>query len=282
MRLSEIKRRFDRRRGIKIAGSSVEGAGHGCIKNMLTLAHNRGCTCEQILTRFGSSETVSRRHFQMDPFMSFRHAMLHSGSFGACFVGEMPADGAAFESAARFTPTSVTQPRSANGRVSLQNGSKARIGYGHLEAHRAPVVFTSASLLDLSNANAAITPHPGGDAALFGDLKITIPDAAFTDLIFSLSMADTDAENGPSLTISAFDGPTEVGSTSFMGLRRNQETTLAIVATWGALTRVELASSTGIKEARDFEISGVAASFAKPTWAAKILRLPGIKFAKLC
>ena len=119
------------------------------------------------------------------------------------------------------------------------------------------VEFSSAFPLDLSKASDEITPHAEGEPTFLGDLNIAISGGAFSDLIFSLSMADTDNENGPSLTISAYDGSTEIGSACLTGLRSDQETTFAIVARSGVLTRVELRSSTGIRAARNFQVSGI-------------------------
>jgi len=189
--------------------------------------------------------------------MSFRDAMLHDGAVGVC-LGEISAEGAASQIAALFTPTSAPAPGAEN-RVLLQDAIRATTGLGRVEARpdQLSVEFSSAFPLDLSKASDEITPHAEGEPTFLGDLNIAISGGAFSDLIFSLSMADTDNENGPSLTISAYDGSTEIGSACLTGLRSDQETTFAIVARSAVLTRVELRSSTGIRAARNFQVSGI-------------------------
>ena len=187
--------------------------------------------------------------------MSFRDAMLHDGAVGVC-LGEISAEGAASQIAALFTPTPAP---GAESRVLLQDAICATTGLGRVEARpdQLSVEFSSTLPLDLSKVSDEITPHAEGEPTFLGDLNIAISGGAFSDLIFSLSMADTDNENGPSLTISAYDGSTEIGSACLTGLRSDQETTFAIVARSGVLTRVGLRSSTGIRAARNFQVSGI-------------------------
>jgi PEP-CTERM motif len=138
------------------------------------------------------------------------------------------------------------------------------------------VQFTSDSSLDFANGFATITPSAKGGKASFGDLEFTIPGHTFTDLVFDLQMlkaATTD------LTIEAIDGTTLVQSFDLTGLKHDADLNFVLVATGGPLTEISLLSTSGIKEAKHFEVSGVAAIPEPSTWAMMLLGFAGLGFA---
>jgi PEP-CTERM motif len=138
------------------------------------------------------------------------------------------------------------------------------------------VQFTSDSSLDFANGFATITPSAKGGKASFGDLEFTIPGHTFTDLVFDLQMlkaATTD------LTIEAIDGTTLVQSFDLTGLKHDADLNFVLVATGGPLTEISLLSTSGIKEAKHFEVSGVAAIPEPSTWAMMLLGFAGLGYA---
>jgi hypothetical protein len=139
------------------------------------------------------------------------------------------------------------------------------------------VQFTSDSSLDFANGFATITPSAKGGKASFGDLEFTIPGHTFTDLVFDLQMLKADTTTD--LTIEAIDGTTLVQSFDLTGLKHDADLNFILVATGGPLTEISLLSTSGIKEAKHFEVSGVAAIPEPSTWAMMLLGFAGLSFA---
>jgi PEP-CTERM motif len=132
------------------------------------------------------------------------------------------------------------------------------------------------SSLDFANGFATITPSAKGGKASFGDLEFTIPGHTFTDLVFGLQMLKADTTG---LTIEAIDGTTLVQSFDLTGLKHDADLSFILVATGGPLTEISLLSGSGIKEAKHFEVSGVAAIPEPSTWAMMLLGFAGLGFA---
>jgi hypothetical protein len=132
------------------------------------------------------------------------------------------------------------------------------------------------SSLDFANGFATITPSAKGGKASFGDLEFTIPGHTFTDLVFGLQMLKADTTD---MTIEAIDGTTLVQSFDLTGLKHDADLSFILVATGGPLTEISLLSGSGIKEAKHFEGSGVAASPEPSTWAMMLLGFAGLGFA---
>jgi hypothetical protein len=132
------------------------------------------------------------------------------------------------------------------------------------------------SSLDFANGFATITPSAKGGKASFGDLEFTIPGHTFTDLVFGLQMLKADTTD---MTIEAIDGTTLVQSFDLTGLKHDADLSFILVATGGPLTEISLLSGSGIKEAKHFEVSGVAAIPEPSTWAMMLLGFAGLGFA---
>jgi PEP-CTERM motif len=81
------------------------------------------------------------------------------------------------------------------------------------------------------------------------------------------------------LTIEAIDGTTLVQSFDLTGLKHDADLNFILVATGGPLTEGSLLSGSGIKEAKHFEVSGIAAIPEPSTWAMMLLGFAGLGFA---
>jgi hypothetical protein len=138
------------------------------------------------------------------------------------------------------------------------------------------VQFTSDSSLDFANGFATITPSAKGGKASFGDLEFTIPGHTSTDLVFDLQMVNARATD---LTIEAIDGATLVQSFDLTGLPHDEDLNFILVATGGPLTEISLSSTSGIKEAKHFEVSGVSGVPEPSTWAMMLLGFAGLGYA---
>jgi PEP-CTERM motif len=165
--------------------------------------------------------------------------------------------------------------------IFLDAASDVMTGTGNIGSQTGlpAVQFTSDSSLDFANGFATITPSAKGGKASFGDLEFTIPGHTFTDLVFDLQMVKAPADTNTDLTIEAIDGTTLVQSFDLTGLKHEQDLSFILVATGGPLTEISLLSTSGIKEAKHFEVSGVAAIPEPSTWAMMLLGFAGLGFA---
>ena len=163
--------------------------------------------------------------------------------------------------------------------IFLDAATDVMTGTGHTGSQTGLPVdqFTSDSSLDFKNGFATITPSAKGGKASFGDLEFTIPGHTFTDLVFDLQMLKVDTTTD--LTIQAIDGTTLVQSFDLTGLKHDADLNFILVATGGPLTEISLMSTSGIKEAKQFEVSGVAAIPESSTWAMMLLGFASLGFA---
>jgi hypothetical protein len=160
-------------------------------------------------------------------------------------------------------------------KIFLDSASDVMTGTGHTGSQTGlpAVQFTSDSSLDFANGFATIKPSVKGS---FGDLEFTIPGHTFTDLVFDLQMLKADITD---LTIEAIDGATLVQTFNLTGLKHDADLNFILVATGGPLTEISLFSDSGIKEAKHFEVSGIAAIPEPSTWAMMLLGFAGLGFA---
>jgi hypothetical protein len=165
-------------------------------------------------------------------------------------------------------------------KVYLQSASGVTTGYGNIGSQSgSPVAkFTSTDSLDFANGFATIKPV----GRSFSNLAITIPDHKFGDIIFDLQLLKNN-DIGQNLTIKAYYGTTLEQTFALTNLAHDADKNFIIVATGGYLTEIDLSSTSGIKEAKHFEFSGVASTVGgipePSTWAMMLLGFGCLGFA---
>jgi hypothetical protein len=171
---------------------------------------------------------------------------------------------------------------SAESEVFLQSQTNTMKGFGNIGSQTGlPLVeFTSTNALDLANGNATITPAAKGGKASFADLDITVPGHTFTDLIFDVQMLNAFSPTGESLTVSAWDGSTQERTFTYTTLAHDADIHFVVFDASG-LTAVDLSSPTGLKQAKHFDVSGVAAIPEISTWSMMLLGFAGLGYAAL-
>jgi hypothetical protein len=167
--------------------------------------------------------------------------------------------------------------------VKLQDAKDAMKGFGNIATTTAVMEFTSTDALDLASGNATITPAAKGGAASFSNLDITVPGFSFTDVVFGLQLLNTANSGGEDLTVTAWSGATlersfTYDSSSMNGLPHDALVTFTIADASG-LTAVDLSSTTGIKGAKGFDVSGVTVIPEASTWSMMLAGLLGLGFA---
>jgi hypothetical protein len=159
----------------------------------------------------------------------------------------------------------ATDVTSGTGQVGSQNGTPT-------------VDFTSASLLDFANGFATIDPSATGQGVAFGNLNVTVGGLDFTDILFGLQMANLDATD---LVVAAFNGAVLQGEWVLQGLPHDANEQFAVIASNGqAFTELDLSANafSGIKQAKEFEISGLAAIPEPSSWAMMVLGFAGLGY----
>jgi hypothetical protein len=166
--------------------------------------------------------------------------------------------------------------------VFLQSKTDTMTGFGNIGSQTGlPLVeFTSTNDLDLKNGNATITPAATGGKASFADLDITVPGHTFTDLIFDVQMLNAFSPTGETLKVTAWDGSTLERGFTYTTLAHDANIDF-IVADASGLTAVDLSSPTGMKQAKHFDVSGVAAIPETSTWSMILLGFAGLGYAAL-
>jgi hypothetical protein len=166
-------------------------------------------------------------------------------------------------------------------RVFLERAKDVMTDFGNVGRHRGlPLVeFTSTDSLDFANGFATITPFLKGRGSSFDNLDITMPGHTFTDLIFDLQLVNPGRRKSTEVDVTALLAGGGSESFDYTGLRRNADLIFIVQATTGSLTEVDLTSATGIKLAKHFEVSGVAAVPELWTWAMLGLGFAGLGFA---
>jgi hypothetical protein len=140
------------------------------------------------------------------------------------------------------------------------------------------VQFTSDAALTSGSGNSTINPASTGNNASFPNLAFTIPSHTFTDFSFELQLVNATALN---LTVEALSGSTVAGTVTYApnSLVHDQPIDFTISDPAG-LTEIEMASTSGLKSVKSFDVSGV--STPEPsTWTMMVLGLGGIGLAAI-
>jgi PEP-CTERM motif len=179
------------------------------------------------------------------------------------------------------TPTTGTQgscTTSTETEVKLNDAKNVNSGTGL--AGTLTVDFASLTKIDLANGNATITPTANGNDVSFGNLDVTTPGATFTDILFGVQMTNLDAT---SLTVEALNNGIVVGAWSLTGLPHDSDQQFNLVGSLGtSFDEVSLiaGAASGIKEAKQFDLSGISSTVPEPsTWAMMLLGFAGLAYA---
>jgi hypothetical protein len=185
-----------------------------------------------------------------------------SRASSVCFGGDLgPAASCTPSTESSIYLNSATGTMTGSGQVGSQSGTPT-------------VTFTSNASLDFAEGFAKITPAAKGGGASFGGLDITVPGYTFTDLIFRVQIANNSPLNFTVTTLGTAAG--SYTYTTSDGLTHDRATIFEVVANSGSFTEVDLSSMSGIKEAKQFEISGLVPISPVPVPAAAWLLLSGL------
>ncbi len=180
------------------------------------------------------------------------------------------------------TGTQGTCTTSGEQKVFLDKAKGVMAGTGQVGSQiGTPTVdFSSSTSLDFADGWSTIDPHANGQNASFANLTVSVPGYTFTDILFGLQMSNLDTT---SLTVTAWDGSTVEGSWALSGLPHDSNQQYNVVASMGQMfTALVLTASdsSGIKQAKQFEVSGLAPSVPEPsTWAMMLLGFAGLGYA---
>jgi hypothetical protein len=140
------------------------------------------------------------------------------------------------------------------------------------------LTFGSHTAIDLADGFATIDPNAKGTDASFGDLIVRSPGATFTDLTFGVEMVKLATSD---LTVEALDNGTVEGAWSLTTLKHDADQKYVLVGSAGTVfNEVELiaTATSGIKEAKQFSLSGASVIPEPSTWAMMLLGFAGLGF----
>lgn len=174
-----------------------------------------------------------------------------------------------------YGPQSSCSTTEAELAINLNDSHGASMtGSGVVAGSAAVVDFSSSTALDFSSGNATIKPPGSGT---FSDLDITVPGYTFDDLMFHIQFTKTGQGQSvvENLTVTWGTG-TGDSYTYPDNLKPNTDLTFFLVSPT-PLTFVDLSTTTGFNEAKQFEISSVVPE--PSTWAMMLVGFAGLGFA---
>jgi hypothetical protein len=162
----------------------------------------------------------------------------------------------------------------AETKIYLDGNSSTQTVIGHVGSQIDPrlITFTSPVNVDAKNGFASIDAIGNGNA-VYHKLTVTAPTGyIFTDLVF-------DTQKASDVSIVAFNGTTTVGTYSNDGVKNGLNEFLLLATNNKAFTSIEIDSTDGFSEIKQFEISGFTSAVPEPsTWAMMIFGFLGIGF----
>jgi hypothetical protein len=179
------------------------------------------------------------------------------------------------------TPSTGTQGSCAtSGETAVNLNNAANVMSGSGLAGTTTVDFSSTTAIDFASGAATIKPHANGMNASYANLDITTPGTDFTDLIFGLQMANLDLT---SLTVVALFKGTVEGQWDLTGLDHSANREVDIIGSAGTLfdeVTLTAVGASGIKETKQFMLSGIGATAPEPaTWAMMLIGFAGLAYA---
>ena len=194
--------------------------------------------------------------------------------FGAAILGASPNANATIVTTGDISVTVGQEGGNSETKIYLDALSDTKKAIGHVGSQTSPseLTFTSSTNVDAKNGFASIDAIGTGNA-VFKDLTITAPSGYyFTDLVF-------DTQKASQVSITGFDGTSIVGTYSNSAVKNGLDEFLAVTTNGKIFTSLEITSTDGFSEIKQFEISGFAAAVPEPaTWAMMIAGFLGLGF----
>jgi hypothetical protein len=157
--------------------------------------------------------------------------------------------------------------------INLNEKKNSMTGSGVIEGSPAVIDFTTDVAVDFSSGNSTITPKGNGT---FNSLDMTVPGFTFDDLAFHLEFNKTGTGNSEVENLTVTWGTAPGDSFTYNNLKANTDIGFFLVSPT-PLTFVDLTTTTGFNEAKQFEISSVVPEPA--SWVMMGLGFAGLGFA---
>jgi hypothetical protein len=168
--------------------------------------------------------------------------------------------------------TTETEPS-----INLDEKHNSTTGTGVVDGSTTVVDFSTGTIpVDFASGNSTITPHGNGT---FDVLDITVPGHTFDDLLFHLEFHKTGTGNSEVENLTVTWGTGTGDTYTYNDLKANTDIGFFLVSPT-PLTFVDLSTTTGFNEAKQFQISSVAGVVPESsTWAMMLLGFAGLGFA---
>jgi hypothetical protein len=181
-------------------------------------------------------------------------------------------------------PTTCTTTETENS-IKLSDGKDVPSSTGAIKDVPGVTVDFSAPLgsgdtYDFSSGDSTIKPSHASGASSFGGLDVSIENGfRFDDLEFHLQMTETGSSGSDDIENLTVTWGTSVGDTfTYNNLKPATDLDFFLVSPT-PITFVDLSSTTGIDEAKQFSISSVSGIPELSTWAMMGLGFAGLGFA---